>query len=520
MGRRMILLIAALLVAALGLASCHSPSKPAPPPTTTPPGPTSSTAPPSGIAAAPQAVRLARVADNMSAVGWSKASNLLVYNRRGSDGEWDLYTSKPDGSDERCLTCDLSVPGPGTRGQRGGSGVSPDGKYVLTTIEGRHSGRYGTGFAEPGKGLYNDVWLLRTDGSAAWRLTDYAADGDKGTMWADFDRTGTRIVWAQMTAGASLRAPLGSWKVETARLTWSGGRPRLTDVQAHEPQRHRFYEPYGFTPDGTGVLLSSDYSMPSAFNAQIWRMDVATGRMTRLSPADAPTGFFTNYNEFARYTPDGKWIVFGRTKGDKAGMDYWTMRPDGSDARRLTFTGASWSVQHLGYGNVGGFAFDPDNPDRIFAGRTTDLVSHNIDSYFIDLATGGLRGTYFTGRDFRKAAASTTQNPSVGLAFDPPPARDVPTSGFGVRWTGRLHAPSSGTYTFHGKTDDGSSLTVTVDGHRLGDGSGSVRLDRGTYSVSIEYVNGGSSNGYEQVLWQPPGASSAEPIPTDALSAS
>jgi len=41
-----------------------------------------------------------------------------------------------------------------------------------------------------------------------------------------------------------------------------------------------------------------------------------------LGPADAPTGFFTNYNEFALYTPDGSRIVFGRTKGDSAGMDF------------------------------------------------------------------------------------------------------------------------------------------------------------------------------------------------------
>jgi hypothetical protein len=35
--------------------------------------------------------------------------------------------------------------------------------------------------------------------------------------------------------------------------------------------------------------------------------------------------------------------------------------------------------------------------------------------------------------------------------------------------------------------------------------------------VAIEYVNGGD-DGYEQVLWQPPGAGSAAVIPISAFS--
>ena len=175
----------------------------------------------------------------MAAVGWSAVGDRLVYNRRGADGAWDLYTSDSDRSGERCLTCSLDVPGPGTRGQRGGSGVWADGKYVLATIEGRHGGlKYGTGLADPGKGLYDDIWLIAIDGSKAWKLTDYARDGDLGTMWAGFDRRGTRIVWSQMTGGASLRAPLASWAVKTAKLSWSvANRPhrRPYSCTAEEP---------------------------------------------------------------------------------------------------------------------------------------------------------------------------------------------------------------------------------------------------------------------------------------------
>jgi hypothetical protein len=457
------------------------------------------------------------IAKNMAAVGWT-SDGRLVYNRRGSDGQWDAYTARPDLTGERCVTCSLNVLGPGTKGQRGGSAVSTDGKYMLATIEGPHSGRYGGGESDPGKGRHDDIWLIRLDGGGAWRLSDYAADKDLGTMWAGFDRTGTKVVWAQMHGDVSLRAPLASWRIKIGKLSWSGGRPRLRDVQTREPQQHRFYEPYGFSPDGRNVLLSSDYGMPNVFNAQIFLMNVATGAMQRMSPADARTGFFTNYNEFAQYTPDGKRIVFGRTKGDKSGMDYWTMLANGSDVRRLTYTGAKWHTGSKGYGNVGGFAFDPRNPNQIFAGRSTDLLAHSINGFLINLTTGGLRATYFKDRDLREETSQTAENPSDGLSF---------ATNTSARWTGRLTMPTSGTYTFSGSTDGKSALHITIDGVRLrpkreflkpaGTYSATVDLRAGRHDVTIEYVNGGD-DGYEQVLWQPPGAGSAAVIPISAFS--
>lgn len=509
MGRRRYVAAAVVAGASL-LASCHSPSTPPPP------SPTGGPTPGGVVAPAPQAASVRQIAKNMSAASWTPDGR-LIYNRRGSDGQWDAYSARPDLSDERCLTCSLNVPGPGTKGQRGGFAVSPDGKYLLATIEGRHSGRYGDSFSDPGKGLYDDVWLIRLSGGGAWRLTNYAADGDLGTMWPEFDRTGTRIVWAQMHGGASLRAPLASWRIKIAQVSWSAGKPRLTDVQTREPQQHRFYEPYAFSPDGRNVLLSSDYGMPSAFNAQIFLMNVATGAMKRLSPADAPTGFFTNYNEFAEYTPDDKRIVFSRSKGAH-GLDYWTMKADGSDVRRLTFISSTWHTGSQGYGNLGGFAFNPRNPNEIFAGRATDLRTHNINSYLIDLTTGGLQATYYKDRDLRTMTSRTAENPSDGLSF----AKDT-----SVRWTGQLQMPTSGTYTFYGRTDGDSALHITIDGVRLrpkreflepaGTYSATVDLRAGRHTVTIEYVNGGD-DGYEQVVWQPPDARSATQIPNSAYS--
>jgi hypothetical protein len=487
----------------------------------------------SALPSSPQSTAVRLLGRNMAAVGWSAATNQIVYDRRGSDHLWDAYTANPDGSNEKCLTCNLNVPGPGTGGQRGAYSVSPDGRYVLVSIEGKHTGEpYGMENEAPGKGSNNYIWLMRIDGSAAWQLTHEAQDGDLGTMWADFDRTGNRIVWAQLTGMATPLAAFGTWKVEVASISWSNGVPVLTNIVTRLPQAGKFYEPYAFTPDGSGILMSSDYSMPSAYFSQIWIMTIATGAMNRISPADTPHDLisqlapFVNYNEFAQYTPDNSLIVFGRTRGDGGGIDYWTIRPDGSDPHRLTFTGESWSSEGLGYGNFGGFAFDPNNPNRIFAGHCLDPLCANIDSYYIDTAVGGLTASYYTDRGFSHLLGQRVENPSDGLQIDPVPMPGLPTSQFSVRWAGTLTAPASGTYTFSTRTDPWSALAISIDGKTLpatqqlltpGETS-TVNLTAGRHNVSLSYVNGGAQ-GYEQVLWTVPGAAAATPIPMSALAA-
>lgn len=472
----------------------------------------------------------------MAAVGWSAATNRIVYDRRGSDGLWDAYTANPDGSGEKCLTCTLSVAGPGTRSQRGAYSVSADGKYVLVTIEGRHVGEpYGMENEAPGKGTNNDIWLMRIDGSAAWQLTHTLQDHALGAMWASFDRTGTRMVWAQLKGMASVLAPFGTWELKIASVSWSNGVPSLGNILTRQPQAGRFYEPYAFTPDGSGVLMSSDYKMPHTFAAQIWIMSIASGAMKRLSPKDVPPnllaqiGPFSNFNEFAQYTPDGSRIVFGRTRGDNAGMDYWTMRPDGSDPHRLTFTGERWSSQSLGYGNVGGFAFDPKNANRIFAGRCTTPVCASIDGYLITTGVGGLTGSYYTDSGFTQLLTKRVENPSAAVDFVPAPVGGLPLGHFGVRWTGVLTAPTSGTYTFSTRSGPGSAMAIALDGATLpsarlkgapsGSSSATVNLAAGRHAVSISYVGAGAG-GYEQVLWTLPGAAAPTVIPMSALSPS
>jgi hypothetical protein len=74
--------------------------------------------------------------------------------------------------------------------------------------QGAHPGSVGATWTQPGKGVYNDIWLATADGSRAWRLTDIPTSPNDGIIWPRFNRTGTEIVWSQMYQAADLQPRL------------------------------------------------------------------------------------------------------------------------------------------------------------------------------------------------------------------------------------------------------------------------------------------------------------------------
>lgn len=332
---------------------------------------------------------------NAEPAAWDAQDNRIILNRRGADGLWGAYSVTPGGSHPVCLTCRASAfPGVGAHTSRGVSDISPDGRYLLLTVEKRaHPGAIGAAVTDPGKGVYNDLWLGTADGRRFWPLTDLPVSRDDAVIWPRFDRTGSQIVWSQMYAHGDLSHPLGQWALKVARLQWSDGAPQLTDVRTYDPQHGRFYEPYEFSPDDRRILFASDVTVhshflsPTAFNAQIWTIDAAhLDDLRQVSPHQAISGPFSDYNEFAYYIPDSRRILFARTVDAHGhGMDYWTVNPDGTDPRRLTFMTQPGSGQYLGYSTAGGLAFDPRDPRRFVAGVSHDLATKQVQAVFVTI---------------------------------------------------------------------------------------------------------------------------------------
>lgn len=350
-----------------------------------------------GTASAPQGQStITSWMQNAEPAAWDTSNDRIILNRRGPGGLWNAYTILPDGRGQLCLTCRRPFfPGVVTATNRGASDVSPNGRYVLLVVEkGVHPGTIGETAAQPGKGVYNDIWLATIDGAHVWRLTDLPTSETDGVIWPRFDRTGSQIVWSQMYDAGGASHPLGEWALKTARLGWSGGTPRLADIRTYEPQAGRFFEPYGFSPSNQRIIFASDihvtggFLSPSAFNSQIWTIDAAhLDDLQRVTPAFHLHGMFSDYNEFAFYLPgDSDRLLIARTFAATAhGMDYWTINVNGTDPRRITFMNQPGTRQYLGYSVGLGVAFDPRDPRRLVAGVSHDLGTQHVQAVFMTI---------------------------------------------------------------------------------------------------------------------------------------
>ncbi len=110
-----------------------------------------------------------------------------------------------------------------------------------------------------------------------------------------------------------------------------------------------------FHPDGKGLIWTStrdhldlppgNYSDPRNYpqGAEIYTSDLDGGNVVRLTAN-------TIYDAEVTYAPDGHAILFGRQTEGR--MDLWTMAPDGTGARQITFT-PDWQE--------GGAVFLPDS---------------------------------------------------------------------------------------------------------------------------------------------------------------
>ena len=114
-------------------------------------------------------------------------------------------------------------------------------------------------------------------------------------------------------------------------------------------------------------------------------------------------------------------------------------------------------------------------------------------------AEPGLRGEYFTNSDLQGTPSATRTDPNIQFGWsDKERPIGIPHDHFSVRWTGKLTAPVSGSYTFYLTADDG--MRMYIDGKPLishwrastaSPFPGTMNLVAGkSYDVRIEYFQG------------------------------
>ena len=126
-------------------------------------------------------------------------------------------------------------------------------------------------------------------------------------------------------------------------------------------------------------------------------------------------------------------------------------------------------------------------------------------------AQQGLKGDYYDGDNFQKYVASRIDS-KIDLSWlIHPPVAGINPRYCSIRWTGRLFAPESGTYTFSTLVDDGVRVWIgnvkvidAWDLHDSEDFKGKIVLEKGKlYDLKVEYFNA-MIEGEIHLLWELP----------------
>ncbi len=169
----------------------------------------------------------------------------------------------------------------------------------------------------------DEVYALRSDGTGLRQLTHHPARDYEPRVSPD----GQRIVFVSTRDGSTQLYTMNADGSDQRRLTFSGQRDeRIVDDYAY------------WSPEGKRIVFQRSEPLPDgdAMQADIWVIDLETGRETRLT--DEPS-----WDSTPSWTADGQYILFESNRVDPEATELgefhvWRMRPDGSNPEQLMQT--------------------------------------------------------------------------------------------------------------------------------------------------------------------------------------
>lgn len=291
-------------------------------------------------------------------VDWCAANDLIAFDRMTGADSSEVFAIRPDGSGERCITC--NVPGL-PEGIRGQPAWHPSGEYLVIQVQGKFY--RDNRFEFVSWGIHNDLWLVATDGKWAQRLIETEYLG--ASLHPHFSDTGDRLFWTvRESTGKKIRQrlllktpgrenPWDGWHLAVASFKRSAtGKAELT----HRTDLYRgeggFFESHALK---SNVIWFSHTRSGRPFVDDIYHARWDGTRRVNITKSPA------TWEEHAEPSPGGSLVTFNSSRS----FD-WKHPPDTAKTLRLEL----WA-RRVGSGNI----FRLTDFNRQQAGRVRVLTS-------------------------------------------------------------------------------------------------------------------------------------------------
>lgn len=267
-------------------------------------------------------------------LAWHPTEDLIAFDRIDSKGYFRPWLMQSDGCNQRPLS--ITVPGFPSK-HAGQPAWHPSGKYLALQAQQQNSPKWIHTKAAPGAGVLNDLWIISADGRRGGKVVALASQVNKhaaALLHPHFSPDGKRLIWSERISGDA--KPFGQWVIRLADVHFSGdGQPTLSHIRTFSPgNKKSFYETHNFHPDGRSFLFTGQQDV----GLEIYAFDIDTNNTTRLTRDPAA------WDEHAHFSPDGKNIVWMSSRGLRFTIkpfdlqtEFWLMKADGSNPKRLTF---------------------------------------------------------------------------------------------------------------------------------------------------------------------------------------
>ena len=264
------------------------------------------------------------------------------------------------------------------------------------------------------------VYLVQADGSDGHEIVT-AIPGSHAHP--DFSRDGSKLAFDQRTSDAHVD------QVYVADADGSGARQVS---KCRPPKCAGLWEP-AWSPDGKQLAVSSAAGFHGndapADRFGIAIIDAATGAMRSVVDHDFPTG----QDHFARWSPDGRRLVFWRDREGMGDMAVFVVNVDGSGLRQLT----EWDMR------AGDPDWSPDGKLIVFGTHPLsnfDQAGHS-ELYTISPDGNGLRRLTNYGPDGPRATQPRWTPDGKGILYTRTSQAGMPRHIYVLSADGRQDAP-------------------------------------------------------------------------------